>query len=121
MEDSSKARYKGPHTVIAEGVLLTLDDQEAFKWGFSGGNLRRSSRPGKGAGMARGGTIGSQMERIVAAMAFQLRVHPLRAGLAALYLEYKMPGTGIFGSVESCFWPWPWAPSSFWGWPPIRR
>jgi membrane-bound serine protease (ClpP class) len=97
MEDSSKARYKGPHTVIAEGVLLTLDDQEAFKWGFSGGTFADLPALEKAQGWHEAGRLDPKWSESSLRWLSNYVSILFVLGLAALYLEYKMPGTGIFG------------------------
>jgi membrane-bound serine protease (ClpP class) len=103
LDDSARARYHGSRTEVAEGQLLTLDDQEALKWGFSGGTFADISA----LETAQGWTESKRLDPTWSETSLRWLSNYVSIlfvlGLAGIYLEYKMPGTGIFGIAGALF------------------
>ncbi|HOX53347.1 MAG TPA: serine protease, partial [Fibrobacteria bacterium] len=103
LSDTAQSRFHDVRTVVEEGQLLTLDDQEAVRWQFSGGtfvnidSLLAARKWERAAHMEP--TWSESTLRWISKYVSILFV----LGLAALYLEYKMPGTGFFGILGVIF------------------
>jgi len=103
LDDSSRSRYHNPVTVVPEGQLLTFDDQEAAKWGFSGGTFADLPALEKGMGWSEAKRLDpTWSESSLRWLSNYVGIF-LVLGLAGLYLEYKMPGTAIFGVAGALF------------------
>ncbi len=103
LDDSARSRYHDPVTVVPEGQLLTFDDQEAAKWGFSGGTYVDLPALEKGLGWSEAKRLDpTWSESSLRWLSNYVGIF-LVLGLAGLYLEYKMPGTAIFGVAGALF------------------
>jgi membrane-bound serine protease (ClpP class) len=103
LEDSARALYHDPVTVVPEGQLLTFDDQEAAKWGFSGGTYADLPSLEKAMGWSEAKRLDpTWSESSLRWLSNYVGIF-LVLGLAGLYLEYKMPGTAIFGVAGALF------------------
>lgn len=103
LSDTAQSRFHDVRTVAEEGQLLTLDDQEAAKWQFSGGTFVTidsllSARKWERAAHLEPTWSESALRWISKYVSILFVL-----GLAALYLEYKMPGTGFFGILGVIF------------------
>lgn len=103
LSDSARATFRDVRTVAEEGQLLTLDDQEASRWGFSAGTHENIdslvSRQHWVQSTKVAPTWSEDSLRWISKYVSILFL----LGLAALYLEYKMPGTGFFGILGVIF------------------
>jgi membrane-bound serine protease (ClpP class) len=103
LSDTAQTRYHDVRTVAEEGQLLTLDDQEALRWQFSGGTYENIDS----LLAARKWQEASRLDPTWAETALRWISQYVSIlfvlGLAALYLEYKMPGTGFFGILGVIF------------------
>ncbi|MBK8802409.1 MAG: hypothetical protein IPN71_10225 [Fibrobacteres bacterium] len=103
LSDTAQSRYHDVRTVAEEGQLLTLDDQEAHRWQFSGGTFENidsllSARHWQKATQLEPTWAESSLRWISQYVSILFVL-----GLAAFFLEYKMPGTGFFGILGVIF------------------
>jgi membrane-bound serine protease (ClpP class) len=97
LDDSTKARYHDTKVEVGEGQLLTMDDQEAVRWGFSGGTHADLAALEKAQSWTESKRLDPTWSETALRWLSKYVAFLFILGLAALYLEYKMPGTGIFG------------------------
>lgn len=97
MSDKAKARYTDPQTVIEDGQLLTLDDQEAAKWGFSAGTFADAKELERAKGWSQSQAMAQTWSETFVRWISKFVPVLFLLGLAAVYLEYKSPGFGFFG------------------------
>lgn len=97
LSDTAKARYRSPETVIEDGQLLTLDDQEAAKWGFSAGTFADAQALELAKGWSRSETVAQSWSETFVRWISKFVPVLFLLGLAAVYMEYKTPGFGFFG------------------------
>jgi len=101
MTPVEKERIVSRKTIVAKGELLTMDNIEAEELGFSDMSVANIDEMLKARGVTDYGIIRIQESwsetfvRYIGSIAQIL----MMIGLAALYLEYKSPGFGIFGIV----------------------
>jgi len=101
LTDQEKSKITKKQTIVAKGELLTMDDSEALKYGFSQASVSSIEQM-----LDQLGYKNYQIFRITEAWSETL-VRYLGAvsqilmilGFAALYMEYKTPGFGIPGIV----------------------
>ena len=86
-------------TALADGQLLTLDDAEALDWGFSQGTYTDAQALEKTHGWRETKSVEPSWSEIFARWISKFVPILFVIGMAALYLEYKNPGFGIFGVV----------------------
>lgn len=86
-------------TALADGQLLTLDDAEALDWGFSQGTFADAQALEKARGWSESKKIDPSWSEDFARWISKFVPILFVIGMAALYLEYKNPGFGIFGAV----------------------
>jgi len=86
-------------TALADGQLLTLDDAEALDWGFSQGTYPDAQALEKARGWAETKSVDPSWSEDFARWISKFVPILFVIGLAALYLEYKNPGFGVFGVV----------------------
>jgi len=96
--DSAKAGAT-VKTALADGQLLTMDDAEALKWGFSQGTYPDAQALEKARGWSETTTAETTWSEDFARWISKFVPILFVIGLAALYLEYKNPGFGFFGIV----------------------
>jgi len=84
---------------LADGQLLTLDNAEAMDWGFSQGTYPDAKALEKARGWTETRTLATSWSEDFARWISKYVSILFVIGLAALYLEYKNPGFGIFGVV----------------------
>lgn len=97
LPDSSKRRYHDAQTVIDDGQLLTLDDQEALKWGFSAGTFADSKELEKAMGWSQSAQLEQTWSEGFVRWISKFVPVLFLLGLACVYIEYKSPGFGFFG------------------------
>jgi membrane-bound serine protease (ClpP class) len=103
LDDSVRAKYHEARTEVAEGQLLTMDDQEAVRWGFSGGTFADLHALEKVQGWSESKRLDPTWSETSLRWLSNYVAILFVLGLAGLYLEYKMPGTGIFGVMGALF------------------
>lgn len=86
-------------TALADGQLLTLDDAEALDWGFSQGTYPDAQALEKDRGWTETKTVEPSWSEDFARWISKFVPILFVVGLAALYLEYKNPGFGLFGVI----------------------
>jgi len=86
-------------TALADGQLLTLDDVEARDWGFSQGTYPDAQALEAARGWTETKTLETTWSEDFARWISKYVSILFVVGLAALYLEYKNPGFGMFGIV----------------------
>jgi membrane-bound serine protease (ClpP class) len=86
-------------TALADGQLLTLDDAEALDWGFSQGTFADAQALEKAKGWTESKKIEPSWSEDFARWISKFVPILFVIGMAALYLEYKNPGFGLFGVV----------------------
>lgn len=99
LSDAEKKAITSKKTVVAKGELLTMDDAEALKLGFSSmtaGSIEEM--------LAAMGLVDYRLHRVeeswsesMGRLIVKLSPVLLMIGLAALYLEMKAPGFGLPG------------------------
>lgn len=97
LPDSAKARYGSFETVVEDGQLLTLDDEEAAKWGFSAGTFADAKELEKAKGWSAAEPIEQTWSETFVRWISKFVSILFVLGLAAVYMEYKTPGFGFFG------------------------
>lgn len=97
MPDSMRTHYSDAMTVVEDGQLLTLDDQEAAKWGFSAGTFSDAAQLEKAKGWSQSETVGESWSETFVRWISKFVPILFVLGLAAVYMEYKTPGFGFFG------------------------
>ncbi len=97
LPDSVKSRYREAQTVIDDGQLLTLDDQEALKWGFSAGTFGDSNELEKAMGWSQSAQLEQTWSEGFVRWISKFVPVLFLLGLACVYIEYKSPGFGFFG------------------------
>ncbi len=94
-------KVTGDKVVLAEGELLTMDDEEAYRYGFARAVVRSQegmlavygAQPGQATELVTNWS--EELVRFLDLMGPLL----LAAGLLGLYLEFKTPGFGLPGLV----------------------
>jgi membrane-bound serine protease (ClpP class) len=97
LSDSAKSRYRSSETVVEDGQLLTLDDEEAAKWGFSAGTFADAKELERAKGWTVSEPIGQSWSESFVRWISKYVSILFVLGLAAVYMEYKTPGFGFFG------------------------
>ncbi len=97
MPDSVKSRYHDAQTVIDDGQLLTMDDQEALKWGFSAGTYPDAKELEKAKGWNQSDELEQSWSEGFVRWISKFVPVLFLLGLACVYIEYKTPGFGFFG------------------------
>jgi len=97
MPDSARAKYSNSRTVVEDGQLLTMDDQEALKWGFSAGTFADAQELEKAKGWNETETVPQSWSESFVRWISKFVPILFVLGLAAVYMEYKTPGFGFFG------------------------
>ena len=95
--DSAKNRFHDISTVIEDGQLLTLDDQEALKWRFSAGTFSDAKELEKAKGWTEGSAVEQSWSESFVRWVSKFVPVLFLLGLACVYIEYKTPGFGFFG------------------------
>ncbi len=95
--DTGKARFHNMTTVVEDGQLLTLDDQEATKWGFSAGTYADAQDLERAKGWSQTETVDESWSEAFVRWVSKFVPILFVLGLAAIYMEYKTPGFGFFG------------------------
>lgn len=103
LSDSAKGRFHDVRSPIEEGQLLTMDDQEALRWGFSGGTYANMDSLEKAMNWTESRAVEPTWSEGALRWISKYVGVLFMLGLAALYLEYKMPGTGFFGVIGAIF------------------
>jgi membrane-bound serine protease (ClpP class) len=98
---AEKERVVGKKTVVRKGELLTMDNEEALALGFSTLTAASVEEMLAGLGVADYTLIRMEQTWSESLGRFITAIAPLlmMAGLAALYMELKAPGFGVFGII----------------------
>ncbi|MEN9307120.1 MAG: hypothetical protein RL173_1052 [Fibrobacterota bacterium] len=97
LPDSGRAKYSSSNTVVEDGQLLTMDDQEALKWGFSAGTFTDAKELEKAKGWNESEAMSQTWSEAFVRWISKFVPVLFMLGLAAVYMEYKTPGFGFFG------------------------
>ena len=103
LPDSAKSRYHASQTVVEDGQLLTLDDEEAVKWGFSAGTFADAQELERAKGWTVSEPIDQSWSESFVRWISKYVSILFVLGLAAVYMEYKTPGFGFFGVAGILF------------------
>lgn len=99
LDDSTKAFWGAPKILVKEGELLTMTDKEAYELGFSKGTFKNREEFETALSIEAKSevetTVGEDIANGIAAIAGILLI----LGFGALYIEFKTPGFGLFGTI----------------------
>ena len=99
LDDSTKAFWGAPKILVKEGELLTMTDKEAYELGFSQGTFKNREEFETALSIEAKSevetTVGEDIASGIAAIAGILLI----LGFGALYIEFKTPGFGLFGTI----------------------
>ncbi|MCB9496738.1 MAG: serine protease [Fibrobacteria bacterium] len=98
LADSSRSKAK-VKVALEDGQLLTMDDAESLEWGFSQGTFPDAQALERARGWSETTTVESTWSEDFARWISPFVSVLFLIGIAALYLEYKNPGFGVFGVV----------------------
>jgi len=101
LSQAEKARISSKKTIVGKGELLTMDDTEAFELGFSKMSVDTTDEMLKRMGIENYTLIRIEESWSETFVRLIGRISPylLMIGLAALYMEIKAPGFGVFGII----------------------
>ena len=99
LDDSTKAFWGAPKILVKEGELLTMTDKEAYELGFSQGTFQNREDFETALSIEAKSevetTVGEDIASAIGAIAGILLI----LGFGALYIEFKTPGFGLFGTI----------------------
>lgn len=99
LTDAEKEVWTSRRTVVRNGELLTLTNEEAVDLGFSQATVQNKEELKDSLGIVDSDEIAiswaEELSRIIASFSGILLI----IGFGAIYMEFKTPGFGIFGIV----------------------
>lgn len=101
LDPKVKSQITDTKTVVKKGELLTMDDAEAYEFGFSKGSVESIDDMLKVLNLSGSTVIRSERSWSEAFVALIAKIAPIlmMIGFAALYIEIRTPGFGAPGII----------------------